>query len=104
MINASDSALIDYLESVHKASGLELCVMRESTTGRGWRLHSIPMHEAETLDVLPVCARTVREAIVKFMDAYTVGGERMAWLENPFAMLNGDEQFDRREEKYGDGV
>lgn len=35
-----DAILLDYLEHVHRVSGFQLCTMRMSSTGRGWRLHS----------------------------------------------------------------
>lgn len=57
----TDTELLDYLDKLHRKSGYAWCVLRASTTGRGWRLHSIPFPESQGLgvDVYP----TPRQAI-----------------------------------------
>lgn len=56
----TDTEMIDFLEEVHKSNDFSTqCTMRQSTTGRGWRLHS---SDEGSWDGAP----TVREAIEKF--------------------------------------
>lgn len=37
----TDTEILDALDRLHADSGFDLCTLRQSTTGRGWRLHSI---------------------------------------------------------------
>ena len=55
----TDTDLINELERLHLESGYsELCILRDSETGRSWRLHSTSRATGK---------RTVREAIVNYL-------------------------------------
>jgi len=55
----TDSQMLDFLEELnHRADYSGRCVLRESLTGRGWRLHETSRDSA---------SRSVREAIEKYM-------------------------------------
>jgi hypothetical protein len=41
----TDKELLDWLERKHFSCGIEAVVLRNSTTGRGWRLHSVTPSE-----------------------------------------------------------
>lgn len=58
-----DEDVVDFLEELHKYSGFELCVLRRSTTGRGWRLHSASADELKQLG--EVGSRSVTEAVAR---------------------------------------
>jgi len=56
----SDKELLDFLQKLNDSSDYKKsCILRMSTTGRGWRLHS---HSGE------FTFKNVREAISDFMD------------------------------------
>lgn len=62
----TDTELLDALDELHRRAGFDHCVLRMSTTGRGWRLHSVPFAEAKTLGV--EVASTPRHAIRAFIE------------------------------------
>jgi hypothetical protein len=62
----NDSELLDFLDELHARSGFALCVLRRSTTGRGWRLHSLPPSEERQLGVSG--HTTARRAIEAFAE------------------------------------
>lgn len=57
----TDTELLDYLETLTEARTYTgKCILRLSTTGRGWRLHESSHPEAKP---------SVREAIIAFIEA-----------------------------------
>lgn len=63
----TDTDLLDFLEQLHKENGYsEYCTLRDSMSGRGWRLHSLSGFAAETFGIKLLT--TVREAISNYME------------------------------------
>jgi hypothetical protein len=56
----SDTELLDFLDD---STNGDLWIARESTTGRGYRLHNIASNIAYIEGLSHLCAPTVREAI-----------------------------------------
>lgn len=70
----TDTERINELERAHAASGLPFVVMRDSTLGRGMRLHSVPAYEVEGYQEQGFeCSRTVREAIDRYVFGPQIG-------------------------------
>ena len=58
----TDKELLDYLEDINKKGDYTgKCILRNSTTGRGWRLHETDKEDSSL---------TVREAIIKKIEEY----------------------------------
>lgn len=64
-MNFTDRQLLDFLDSKNPSS--DLWVLRESTTGRGMRLHHISKNQLKELDLEDLGAKTAREAIENYM-------------------------------------
>ena len=65
----SDKELLDFLEKLNTEKAFTgKCVLRQSTNGRGWRLH-----ETLACEFIPRVFDTVREAINTYIDLK--GGE-----------------------------
>lgn len=59
---SSDTELLDFLEELNsRKSYTGKCILRMSTTGRGWRLHEISQDVVDE-----EVSSTVREAIEKY--------------------------------------
>ena len=68
MTEYTDTELLDFLQSLNdKKFYTGKCVLRPSSTGRGWRLHETS---------LPNAVSDVRKAIILFMEAYKIFEEK----------------------------
>lgn len=90
----NDTELLDFLDKLHRLSGFEACALRQSTTGRGWRLHSLTNSEADALGVRSF--NSPRRAIEAY--ALALRGEREIVTTHDIGAIPADLLSD----KYGD--